>query len=735
MGCQKMRITEDRLRGIIRELLESSRERRAAQRAVTGRPDTLRRTAEIAYDLVARNGAAPPRFAFTMTDIEKVGINPMSGYKTPAAVFAYPATLEMVDDLLGGTYRNIGVDTRQKILASDEEAGSSEALQFDFSRSYLQTGLPFRSGAPYINFFELTDLTDVFYTSRGMSSDRYRRATDALLAWFRENVQDSDHLDTFKKLLVKAQQHNNVPTPSKTVHAPSSSMDDEQRLATVWTLSRALSHVKVARDFRLTPGGKYKAGTSSSSSLWGRLLLIAGVKAVVDDAGSRLIYENEPTQLAVMDTSIIKVLDRIGNKTPALVGRDLPDIKSAVGKKKIDRDIENGERVAGMVNEITNDVLGHRGYLHSILSAVGILNTDASLAVARKNIDIDKLMDAVRLSSKSKGLTTSKNPSLMGTGLDYCAAYILSGREEAIDILVSLIDSYSSKSYLHTVDFMWDEAPNAKRSFARLFLKKLVRRFSAQAENETDEAWVFLSGLAASERINDKRSGAFNFGLFIETVRPMLDAISRGSARKTTQVLVDELAKIWVSKAQRDAQEEIELQLKRRAELKGGVTATLKARDLMAKDPYTEIKDEFDTVWTYKDEALRRATQNADKKSFEELIKPFDLIGRLSEIIQTVDLYSDYIGRTGRELIDIVREYESECRDILQDFFDDSDLTLKSGERLSDEERKHDQRRIVQARKVLDRFKKDFMGVMDGMGNESQRARARIPVSETRGNR
>src|SRR5574337_1380847 len=44
-----------------------------------------------------------PKFFFTMTEINKVGVNPQSGYSTPLGVYCYPLTKEYYHKLIAGT--------------------------------------------------------------------------------------------------------------------------------------------------------------------------------------------------------------------------------------------------------------------------------------------------------------------------------------------------------------------------------------------------------------------------------------------------------------------------------------------------------------------------------------------------------------------------------------------------------------------------------------------------------
>lgn len=69
---------------------------------------TTRKTAKInaeSLKVLEKHISNPgnPKFFFTMTEINKVGINPQSGYATPLGVFCYPLTPEYYERLVRGT--------------------------------------------------------------------------------------------------------------------------------------------------------------------------------------------------------------------------------------------------------------------------------------------------------------------------------------------------------------------------------------------------------------------------------------------------------------------------------------------------------------------------------------------------------------------------------------------------------------------------------------------------------
>lgn len=310
------------IRQIIRaQLDESSPARRAATRAIiaqdpsvpttkTGRVDSLKQLAQFAYDLAEQTKSGPPKYGFTMTSIQKIGINPSSGFNTPLALYAYPVTPEYVDKLLGGKHIEIGID---KGLDDTDLDGHLSPF------SETDRELPFVADAPFINFFELADPSSTFYTTVGMDESQYRTALDALLAWFQANGGGENPDLVFRQALMKAQRHHKISFAARPV--PVSELKPYHRLATIWTLTRSLSKLKAEQTYdagqqamrdRVAP----EPG-QGDISIWRTLLILAGVKSVVDDMGMGLIHKQEPVQMSVMDTSVITPLRQFDNITPA----------------------------------------------------------------------------------------------------------------------------------------------------------------------------------------------------------------------------------------------------------------------------------------------------------------------------------------------------------------------------------------------------------------------------------
>ena len=329
------------------ELEESSRSRRTATRGAiaagadvhgqpvqrTGRIDTAKQIAIAGYNLARSSAGGPPKYGFTMTSIQKVGINPSSVFETPLAVYAYPVTPMMVSNLTGGKNLDIALNM------PEIEGEIPKYADVDYA-------LPFVDTAPYINFFGFNTQEGVFYTSVGMDDGKYRAAIDMLFRQFSGNkALGADNPERrFRQLLVQAQRHNRVGTQNAPAAAkPSSEMTDYLRLATVWTLTRALSMVSVAADLDAFEAGAAPTPTQSTISTWRALLLMVGIKAIVDDDEKGLIHKNEPEQMAIMDTSIIVPIQQFDNTTAAaklgkdddVYWRNNPDRANAAAETKL----------------------------------------------------------------------------------------------------------------------------------------------------------------------------------------------------------------------------------------------------------------------------------------------------------------------------------------------------------------------------------------------------------------
>ena len=340
-------MTHNLIRQIVRaHLEEASRARRQQTRATVaaasdlpttsaGRVDTAKQIALLGYNLAKDSAGMPPRYGFTMTSIQKVGINPSSGFNTPLALYAYPVTPVMVTHLTGG--KNIEIAFNMPEI--EDEIPKYAEVDYE---------LPFVANAPYINFFGYNTTEGIYYTSSGMDDTKYRAVIDRLFRWLKDDsglgVDNPER--QFRQLLITAQNFN---MPRAYLGAPASAgqMSEYQKLATVWSLTRALSMVAVAANFDPIKAS-VQTPTQSTISVWRSLLLMLGIKAVVDNDAKGLIHKQEPEQIAIMDTSIIEPIQQFDNVTPA-------------GKHGTEANLywkNNPERVKAQVDQFVKQIVG-----------------------------------------------------------------------------------------------------------------------------------------------------------------------------------------------------------------------------------------------------------------------------------------------------------------------------------------------------------------------------------------
>ncbi len=503
------------LRKLIRGVLdESSRQRRAAVRDTlqqaygsdpegapptlsSGRVNKLAQIAQLGYELAAETAGSLPKYGFTMTSIQKVGINPASTFETPLALYAYPVEPILVDQLLGGKFRDVGRKIPE--IASAIPAGEG------------RTSLPFVATAPYINFFRINDTPGVYYTSVGMDDSSYRNAVDNLFMWFadRSGVPDADK--TFRRALVRAQQHNNVNRGS-TIKL-SAALDDYGRLATIWTLSRALSLLKTEADFEkyhsAAEGDESAPIGQSNISMWRSLLLMAGVKAVVDDAGKGLIHRLEPTQIAVMDTTILEIIQQFDNVTPAATtGREPP------GKNQENRARYTAKFVDYVRKELAKENPDVRDFLHYV-DTLSTYPSEAKRQMKEAGI-FDDLQGFVRNFIKNEDL----NVVLSKIG-SFSSAHKLFG-----DVIISdILDRIASSSAPYS-DF--GTMIENRQTYSLQFALMLFKAFAEKYRSEIAEERQFYANLIVDLADAFSYEKILTPSAFIQEVMPIIMAMPKG---------------------------------------------------------------------------------------------------------------------------------------------------------------------------------------------------------------
>ncbi len=518
-------MTQSLIRQIIRaHLEESSPARRAATRAIiaqdpsipttkTGRVDSLKQLAQYAYDLAEQTKGGPPKYAFTMTSIQKVGINPSTGYNTPVAIYAYPVTPEYVDKLLGGKHIQIGLD--KGLDDTDIDGHLSPFAESDRE-------LPFVGDAPFINFFELTDPATTFYTTVGMDESQYRAALDALLPWFKTSGASEDPDLDFRRALMKTQRYHKIGFSNRPVSA--SEMTPYQRLATIWTLTRTMSKLKAEQIYyagrAAMTAGETPESAQSDVSLWRTLLILAGVKTVVDDMGKGLIHKQEPVQLAVMDDAVIEPLRQFDNITPAAT--------SSKQKWQLDTDLlkQQAEHMTlNIRSEIEQGLKGQGNARLSALSSIGnYINRSYS---AKVNNDLKRSLRKSGLLSKLTELvsTTPWDPALSEI---YPVLYDMTGDMSTIDGLLERFVTSNLIVYADIKDFINETlsaavVPDVKHKY----IIKLIERFAKFTAYKAYSAfWVddfkqFVRDLCQDQDFVIAFGG--NASHFIQLMKPLID--------------------------------------------------------------------------------------------------------------------------------------------------------------------------------------------------------------------
>jgi hypothetical protein len=275
----------------------------------------------------------PPSAHFTMTSIQKVGINPGSRYNTPLALYAYPVTDHTVDQLMGvfepdaAARANAGetITAAKAASVAKNKADFNKGVEDDiklisqFTLNELYHRLPFVETAPYINFFRLQP-DGVFYTSIGMTQAEYDAGMANLTAYVSQN-----DVGTEKRYGTPDEAMQQIVAKAMSFHRITGALNDQKRLKVAWTTTRGWAQ-RLADQVQ---AGDAEGMSPRALVMWRRLLMEMGIKAVCDDAGTSLVHEAEPTQTAVMDTSIVEIIQQFENRTPAVdrAGRERSDLQ------------------------------------------------------------------------------------------------------------------------------------------------------------------------------------------------------------------------------------------------------------------------------------------------------------------------------------------------------------------------------------------------------------------------
>ena len=507
------------LRRLIRATLEeSSRPRRAATRGAltaardddtfqsppvtpTGRVNTLEQIAQLGYNLARDSAGGLVKYGFTMTSIQKVGINPASGFETPLALYAYLADPVHIDQLLGGKLRDVGRQIPE--IASAIPSGDTP------------TRLPFVASAPYINFFRINDTPGVYYTSVGMDASSYKDAIDNLYMQFTGKSGVPNAEKNFRIALVKAQQHNKAST-GITIN-PAESLSDYGRLATIWSLTRAMSLLKSASDFdkfHAAGADKSKPIDQSNISMWRTLLLAAGVKALVDDAGKGLIHRLEPTQMAVMDTTILEIIQQFDNVTPGISDAERIAGRNAPNSLQKERTRLTTKIIEGISIELAKEDRNVDAILYYVRSML-IYPAEAKRQLKEAGV-FDTLQEFIRNFIKNRNVL-----AMFTSMLHLHAAYKIFG-----DVIISdTIDSIAASSTPYEV--ISDIIQN-RTSSTLSFALKLFKAFAAKHSTEIAAKQNFYSKLIIDLANAFKYENTLKMSEFIQEVMPIIKLMPDG---------------------------------------------------------------------------------------------------------------------------------------------------------------------------------------------------------------
>jgi hypothetical protein len=558
---------ESALRLLIRSSLidEASASRRSQTRAKiaatgtvpvtsTGRTDIEKQIALTGYNLAKETAGAPPKYGFTMTSIQKVGINPSSGYNTPLGLYAYPVTPDLITQLTGGDF----LDLARGIPEIAEE------LPTYIDDEY---GLPFVADAPFINFFRLSATDDVYYTSTGMDDARYRQTVDTLYKWFSENNLAPNPDRAFRAILIQAiRHHDKIGTAPQTKPMPSADMTDYQRLASIWALTRALSLVSAASDFDAAETGRAPPPTQSSASQWRTLLLKVGVKAVVDDAGAGLIHSQEPVQLVVFDTSIIELIQQFDNATRAGKGWDDSGDRRQRDSESFEADVK--QSVDGVMRVLIyskNDTADKDRAFITLADSLNLVNSNAHIR--------SKFPAAIRkykLSVPIVDFVLSVMPELQpttfdGAGATYAYVFYLTGDRRIIeavtDFLLTKPDSCFADLAKH-VELIYTEAGerDVSQYIDALFTSFFARSKDIAAQHGED-AVKMLHALASDPNVQS----AMSSDRFIQLALPVIKALPQlGSKTELTDKLRSDLRAPERLKAAGEEQAKIDVLMRKK---------------------------------------------------------------------------------------------------------------------------------------------------------------------------
>ena len=323
-----------------------------------------------------------PKFFFTMTEINKVGINPRSGYETPLGVYCYPLTKEYYEKL-------------------------------------LTNKLPFAGNKPYVNVFTLNVSTFnmTSYTEADLKRDMNT------LKWMYGIKGEIENIAAEPKYPPYPYVIDSLPEEEKKKQlilydAKLKEYDIAQNKYNSSFNSHENIFVRAIREARGgTPIAKFWNLTrllARGSKNWNYLMRKLGYTNF-SDPNTGLIHPSEPTQTVILDPTIIVPIETFYNPYASYV-KDMPHLpttdKKMLQQKEIQKE-KNKSRISEIKNPKALDKLA-RSQLQAgsfvdmslIISIVGNNNTSSeTLRFINDNLTDDNRTNTSILDK----LATNKN--------------------------------------------------------------------------------------------------------------------------------------------------------------------------------------------------------------------------------------------------------------------------------------------------------------------------------------
>ena len=224
-----------------------------------------------------------PTHAFSMTKVDKLGINTKTEYMTPAGVFMYPLTESYLDALL----RNM---------------------------------LPYVSNSPYVQLAELRGDSDQWLifaqgkdTKKGprgannLTEDRVQKLEESLLDMvFNAKAERHSDLSNLREALMEAEPLRDMVKRKVPFRLPEFNTD-----SLVWEMSRRVAIALV---------GKGNTRRNAVAIAWNSVLRKLGFVGAVD-FGYGIIHPSEPQQLVAFSPKAYKLIDSFNTESLRRSGR------------------------------------------------------------------------------------------------------------------------------------------------------------------------------------------------------------------------------------------------------------------------------------------------------------------------------------------------------------------------------------------------------------------------------